>query len=136
MSTSVIVWELTMKTMKRTDGMELKEAIVHARQVAEGCASGHRDCAYQHDKLADWLEELQSYRNMKDLGRFHILPFRIGTWVKRTADGSIGTVEEILFNSDGFTLCVSCAGSVFYAQPSEVVATNPKETENSLSRCT
>lgn len=44
--------------------MELKEAIVHARQVAGRCAGGNRDCAYQHDKLADWLEELQAYRDI------------------------------------------------------------------------
>lgn len=39
--------------------MDLQEEIVHTRQVAEGCSSENRDCAYQHDKLADWLEELQ-----------------------------------------------------------------------------
>ena len=42
--------------------MELNEAIIHARQVAEGCGVDSRDCAYQHDKLSDWLEELQDYR--------------------------------------------------------------------------
>ncbi len=42
--------------------MELNEAIIHARQVAEGCGVDSRDCAYQHDKLVDWLEELQAYR--------------------------------------------------------------------------
>lgn len=42
--------------------MELEEAIVHARQVADGCSAENRDCAYQHDKLADWLEELKRYR--------------------------------------------------------------------------
>lgn len=42
--------------------MDIKEAIIHARQVAEGCGVDGRDCAYQHYKLADWLEELQAYR--------------------------------------------------------------------------
>lgn len=46
--------------------MEIKEAIVHARQVANGCPSD-RDCAYQHDKLADWLEELLAYRAIGSL---------------------------------------------------------------------
>lgn len=41
--------------------MKIEEAIIHARQVADGCASGS-DCAYQHDKLADWLEELVALR--------------------------------------------------------------------------
>lgn len=43
--------------------MTLDEAIIHARQVAEGCSSENKDCAYQHDKLADWLEELRRYKN-------------------------------------------------------------------------
>ena len=42
--------------------MDLKEAIIHTRQVAEGCGVDSRDCAYQHDKLGDWLEELEAYR--------------------------------------------------------------------------
>ena len=41
--------------------MDIREAIIHARQVAEGCGVDSRDCAYQHDYLADWLEELQAY---------------------------------------------------------------------------
>ena len=44
-------------------GMEIQEAITHARQVADGCGAQNQDCAYQHDKLADWLEELVFYRN-------------------------------------------------------------------------
>lgn len=44
--------------------MFIKEAIMHARQVAEGCDAGNRDCAYQHDRLVDWLEELQAYRTL------------------------------------------------------------------------
>lgn len=42
--------------------MTIEEAIEHAREVAEGCPAGDRQCAYQHDKLADWLEELKAYR--------------------------------------------------------------------------
>lgn len=42
--------------------MDLNDAIIHTRQVAEGCGVDSRDCAYQHDKLGDWLEELQAYR--------------------------------------------------------------------------
>lgn len=59
--------------------MELREAIIHARQVAEGCASGNRDCAYQHDQLADWLEELQRYRDMEEQGRLVVLPEGLST---------------------------------------------------------
>lgn len=42
--------------------MEINEAIEHAREVAEGCPAGDRDCAYQHDELIGWLEELKAYR--------------------------------------------------------------------------
>lgn len=42
--------------------MKLEEAILHAQQVAEGCPAGDRQCAYQHDKLADWLKELKAYQ--------------------------------------------------------------------------
>ena len=59
--------------------MELIEAIIHAREVAEGCSSDNRDCAYQHDKLADWLEELQRYEHLEEQGRLIVLPRKIGT---------------------------------------------------------
>lgn len=42
--------------------MTIEEAITHAREVAEGCPAEDRQCAYQHDELADWLEELKAYR--------------------------------------------------------------------------
>lgn len=42
--------------------MTIDEAIAHAREVAEGCPAEDRQCAYQHDKLADWLEELKAYQ--------------------------------------------------------------------------
>lgn len=42
--------------------MKIEEAIAHAREVAEGCQAEDRQCAYQHDKLADWLEELKAYQ--------------------------------------------------------------------------
>lgn len=42
--------------------MTIDEAIAHAREVAEGCPAENRDCAYQHDKLAEWLVELKAYR--------------------------------------------------------------------------
>lgn len=42
--------------------MSIDEAITHAHEVVEGCPAGDRQCAYQHDKLVDWLEELKAYR--------------------------------------------------------------------------
>lgn len=49
--------------------MDIKEAIQHCRDVAGGCPAGDRDCAYQHDQLADWLEELVAYRAAMPLER-------------------------------------------------------------------
>lgn len=53
--------------------MEIQEAIVHARQVAEKCKVENRDCACQHDELADWLEELLNYRALGSLYYFQEL---------------------------------------------------------------
>lgn len=53
--------------------MDLNEAITHAREVAEGCAAENRDCSYQHDKLADWLEELKQYRDLGPIDRIREL---------------------------------------------------------------
>jgi len=49
---------------KRKEGVNvtIEEAIAHAREVAEGCPAEDRQCAYQHDKLCDWLEELKTYK--------------------------------------------------------------------------
>lgn len=66
--------------------MELKEAIIHAKQVAEGCPGDNRACAYQHDKLADWLEELQRYKDLEAQGRLLVLPCKVGDTVYRIVD--------------------------------------------------
>lgn len=42
--------------------MTIEEAIEHAREVAEGCPAEDRQCAYQHNELADWLEKLKAYK--------------------------------------------------------------------------
>lgn len=49
--------------------MDIRDAITHARQVADGCAADNRDCAYQHDQLVGWLEELMAYRAAMPLER-------------------------------------------------------------------
>ena len=45
--------------------MTIDEAIAHAREVAEGCRAETGDCAYQHDKLTEWLVELKAYRETR-----------------------------------------------------------------------
>lgn len=42
--------------------MTLEKAIEHAREVAENENCGE-ECCEQHRQLAEWLEELQQYKN-------------------------------------------------------------------------
>lgn len=42
--------------------LTIEEAITHAREVAEARQLENGPCARQHGKLAEWLEELESYR--------------------------------------------------------------------------
>ena len=91
--------------MARAEGgisVELQEAINHAREVAEGCATGNKECAYQHDRLADWLEELKIIKDilgedydldrLRELveadrdGRCVVSPCKVGSPVWRVYD--------------------------------------------------
>ena len=81
--------------------MDIDEAIVHAREVAEGCQAEDRQCAYQHDKLADWLEELKGYRASgltpeeidellhKSYGPLHK---KLGQWIASEQDGRLAVL--------------------------------------------
>lgn len=91
--------------------MDIQEAIQHCRDVANGCPAGDRDCAYQHDHLADWLEELAAYRDAMPLKRAQelakaeqdgmcvIMPFAPGTTFLQdeTGEADIVFTGEILF---------------------------------------
>ena len=100
--------------------MELNEAILHARQMAEGCPSENRDCAYQHDKLADWLEELKKYKDLEEQGQLVILPCKVGKTVRGRDNRWIGTIEEFTFNSDGMMLYIRSGGGGFYVRPDQI----------------
>lgn len=75
--------------------LTLEEAIVHAKEVAE---KNYRDtdfesinsidddikadcikCAEEHEQLAEWLEELKSYRDLEEHGLLVRLPYNNGT---------------------------------------------------------
>lgn len=89
--------------------MELQEAINHAREVAEGCATGNKECAYQHDRLADWLEELKIIKDilgddydldrLRELveadrdGRCIVLPCKVGDTIYKLFCGDIVELE-------------------------------------------
>lgn len=93
--------------------MNIDEAIAHAREVAEGCPAEDRQCAYQHDKLADWLEELKGYRASgltpeeideilhKSYGPLHK---KLGQWIAAEKDGRMMVlpckVGDLLYEID------------------------------------
>lgn len=43
--------------------MTLEEAIIHCRENA----CDNTQCAFEHRQLAEWLEELQQYRNKESM---------------------------------------------------------------------
>lgn len=73
----------------------LEEAIVHAKEVADMnyieaekfdsndsvenyMKANCMECAEQHEKLAEWLEELKSYKGLEEQGLLVRLPCKIG----------------------------------------------------------
>ena len=69
--------------------MTLDETIVHEKELAEEnyiqgmlCHANPDDgeldkcieCAKEHEQLAEWLRELQKYKDLKEQGRLVILP--------------------------------------------------------------
>lgn len=78
--------------------LTLDEAIKHAKEVADMnyndaekfdsndsvenyMKANCMKCAEQHEKLAEWLEELKSYKDAEEQGLFVRLPCPIGTTV-------------------------------------------------------
>ena len=75
--------------------LTLEEAIVHAKEVAEKNYRGADfesldsidddikanciKCAEEHEQLAEWLEELKSYKDLEEQGLLVRLPVAIGT---------------------------------------------------------
>lgn len=61
-----------IETEKKANKMSIDEAILHARQIAKNNRrkiqhspdeyKACKQCAEEHDQLADWLEELKAYR--------------------------------------------------------------------------
>lgn len=77
--------------------LTLEEAIVHAKEVAEKNYRGADfesidyidddikanciKCAEEHEQLAEWLEELKSYKDLDEQGLLVRLPCKVGTEV-------------------------------------------------------
>lgn len=90
--------------------MEIQEAIVHARKVAEEkyaeamlCHANPNDdelngcieCAREHEQLADWLEELKRYHEIGTLDDFQRLNYLKNRYEDENYDfcGEYGTEE-------------------------------------------
>ena len=78
--------------------LTLDEAIKHAKEVADMnyndaekfdsndsvenyMKANYMKCAEQHEKLAEWLEELKSYKNAEEQGLLVRFPCKVGTEV-------------------------------------------------------
>lgn len=66
--------------------MEINEAIKHCREKAVGCSA----CAKDHGQLAEWLEELQNYR---DTG---LTPSMVRSLIKREKESHKRAVERAI----------------------------------------
>ena len=48
--------------MDKKTSLSLEDAITHTQQIAENTDCDAYTCAYHHDLLVDWLNELKRYR--------------------------------------------------------------------------
>lgn len=109
--------------------LTLEEAIVHAKEVAEKNYSGANfesidsvdddikancvKCAEEHEQLAEWLEELKSYKEAEEQGLLVRLPVPIGKIVYciyASMTGKNATIFADYFNAD---MCKSWGKFVF-----------------------
>ena len=91
--------------------MTIDEAIEHAREVSTEqkrrsgiCVqndnecdkfSGCLNCAKEHEKLADWLEQLKEYQQLEEQGRLVKLPCKVGDTVYHVVQGRIVEVSNV-----------------------------------------
>ena len=89
--------------------LTLEEAIVHAKEVAEKNYRGADfesidsvdddirtnciKCAEEHEQLAEWLEELKSYKDLEEQSLFVRLPCKVGDIVY--VDSAILPIEDM-----------------------------------------
>ena len=100
--------------------LTLEEAIVHAKEVAEKNYRGADfesidyidddikanciKCAEEHMQLAEWLEELKSYKGLEEQGLLVRLPVKIGD---KVCDNDFGHPESYEIKAFSYGYCDS-----------------------------
>ena len=100
--------------------LTLEEAIVHAKEVAENNYRGTDfesidsvdddikinciKCAEEHEQLAEWLEELKSYKDLEEQGLLVRLPCKVGDMVW---DNDFGYPESYEIKAFSYGYCDS-----------------------------
>ena len=105
--------------------LTLEEAIAHAKEVAEKNYRGVDfesiddikanclKCAEEHKQLAEWLEELKSYKEAEKTGLFLRLPVPIGKIVYCIYAGMSGKNATIFADYFNVDMCKSWGKFVF-----------------------
>lgn len=96
--------------------LTLDEAIKHAKEVAktnlaeatynfpdlkeyyDNCS----ECANQHNQLAEWLEELKSYKEAEEQGLLVRLPCKVGEKLWCIVNGTIREIRVYRFDMPAF----------------------------------
>ena len=149
--------------------LTLEEAIVHAKEVAEKNYRGADfesidsidddiktnciKCAEEHMQLAEWLEELKSYKDLEEQGLLVRLPCKVGDtiWdndfgypesyeIKAFSYGycdsyvepGIGIEDEIIFYYENYTHSISITGAFPMSEIGKTVFLTREEAEKKL----
>ena len=149
--------------------LTLDEAIKHAKEVAktnlaeatynfpdlkeyyDNCS----ECANQHNQLAEWLEELKSFKEAEEQGLFVRLPVKIGDMIWNNDFGhpepyeikafsygycdsyvepGIGIEDEIIFYYENYTHSISITGAFPMSEIGKTVFLTREEAEKKLRR--
>ena len=96
--------------------LTISEAIEHCNEKID-CS----ECGQQHAQLAEWLEELQKYKDLEEQGRLIELPCAVGDTVYRAILGEVYeyTVGSFLVDENG-----AWGMSLLFEQEEKKFATN------------
>lgn len=100
--------------------LTLDDAISHAKEVAEKNYRGADfesidsvdndiktnciKCAEEHEKLAEWLEELKSYRDLEEQGLLVRLPCKVGDDLYCIVNGEVKKLKVHSFGVPDFEI--------------------------------